>query len=287
MLRIKKGIAVFLVLWMVLTAGICTSALAQPRLANLKLKSVDSSTIRATWEGNDPPYQVTCYAPAGSSHRGWKDEDNYIQVKTTSEETASFGYQDFGFNNWLFPNTEYTISVQSASGLVLEKNVRTLKPQTYNRFNGKARLHLMDTDYATYDDIDEARANKNPVSYFSDRTVKQKLSLEMARTHDFYFRPWFTIKYQNASKDHKFCVRLLLRAPTGQVVNAIYTIPQIYSFPAASRNWTWYSILENTADQGEAQLTRIPKEAFTTTGKYIFEMYFDEYLAATQTLTIY
>ena len=145
----------------------------------------------------------------------------------------------------------------------------------------------MDTDYATYNDINESRADKNPVSYFSDRSLKQKMSLEMVRAHGFYFRPWFTIKYKHASKDHFFSLRFLFRTPTGKVINILETVPSTYEFPAASRNWTWYSILSNTSRENEAQLTHIPPEAFTTTGKYIFEMYFDEYLAATQTLTIY
>ncbi len=259
----------------------------EPYLKDLQLQAVDTATIRVSWEGNDPPYTAICDAPYGA---GMYLSPSPLYPKTKesiTESRTSFGMESFSqTDTWLFPNTEYSITIVSNHGLRLEKQITTKKAAKYSDFGAAVQLYLLPAQCDYYDTIDEDAIQRNPGSYLKKTQHELKMSLEKAQAYGFSFCPWMTLKYKKSSDDHGFTLRLLLRRPDKCVNSLIYTVSPQYDLPAKKGNWTWYMPVSNALDE-RAQITTIDGEQFTETGKYVFELYFDEYLADAEVLTIY
>lgn len=284
----RIGLAVVLMIW--ITAASLNALASELYLKDFTAKAIDTATIRLSWESNDPPYTITCSAKNGFGFI-WKEKNELFNIEpvTTYDLTASFGREDFNFTDtWLSPNTEYHIVIVSNSGLMCEKFIKTQKPKTYSAYGGEAKLYLLDPQYQSYDDFDLNSLEKNPDSYFRKKEEKLKYSLEQVRAYGFRFCPWMTIHYRNKSDEHFFNVRILLRIPSGKVIYLWYTVPPTENIDEARANQIWYLPLSDTTTvDGSATQVYIGGEYFTEIGKYAIEVYFDEYLADTRTLTVY
>lgn len=275
------------------TSG-AANAGAQKYLQALTLKSVDSETIRAQWESNDPPYAVECFATKGEGllsdfHNGQTPSfatpppispsgDSMLSYFTTTECYAGFSKDDVYGQCSLFPNTEYTIRVTSISGLVVEKSIKLKKPATYSQYGGKARLYLLKPQYTTMDDLDQGSIDDNLFRYFQANEIDHRLSLETARNIGIQTTLTSTVTYRNRTPEHSFFIRFFLRFPDGSIIKIFNYYTNLYTLSAASANHTWYTLWTQVAIDGSS---------IWQTGDYTFEMYFDDDFAAKSTLTIY
>lgn len=267
---------------------------AQKYLQDLTLKSIDSETIRAQWEGNDPPYTVIRYATKGeallSDYRngeapsfaapdtGVFTGDPGPCVIITNDCYAGFSKDDVYGMASLFPNTEYTIRVTSNSGLMIEKSIKLKKPATYSQYGGKARLYLLKPQFRTMDDLNQNSVDDDVLRFFQANEIDRKLSLETARNVGIQTTLASTITYRNRTPEHSFFIRFFLRLPNGAMIKIYNFYTDLYMLSSASANFTWYTLWTQVSFDGKN---------ITQTGAYTFEMYFDDDFAAKSTVTVY
>lgn len=267
--------------------GPAVRAGAAPYLQALSLRSIDSATIRATWDSNDPPYQVECFATKGEAllsyfneedtPASFIDSDVYRGV-TTNECYAGFSKDEVYGMFSLFPNTEYTVRVTSNSGLVIEKSIKQKKASAYSEYGAKMRVYLLKPQFQSSADFDQASIDRDLFRYFQANEIDRKLSLETARNTGIHALLTTTVTYRSPTPEHSAFIRFFLRFPDGGIAKIYNFYTNLYMFDSAPANFTWYSPWMQVDVSGVN---------IRQTGDYTLEVYMDDDLAAKTTITVY